>query len=234
MNEQATMWGNIRSALAAPDEALPEALMQALDSVPQRQLPEVRDYLRSWSHRWDPRTEAVPFASLVAAWMNAKHLCLLECIDGFDHDLLKALREHGPPVLQEALEWAHWGSLGPHAEVRLCARSAEEFKQWCQTLSSISLSSSPVPEVVEMGTSWQANGVWLDRAYVEIEWFGAVWLDTLVTFGIVEGEPWDDEQLMSLFEVIRGAAHGFIEGYIEAPHPCNAYALYNRLRDSGR
>lgn len=226
------MWGDIRSAVAMPDEELPSALVRALEKVPPSNLGAVSEYLCSWGHRWDPGGELVPFASLMLAWLNGEHLCLLECIGGIDDELLSTLQKEGQAASVEALRWAWEGARSSHSETKLRARSAQEFQKWCQLLETVSSKSKPVPQMVSVGTSWSAGGVCIDRAGVEIEWFGMTWLGTSVEFGIVEGKPWNGEQLISLFEIMRGVGHDILHDSEDGFNPSSAYSLYNRLRNS--
>ncbi len=229
--DNSCQYGELRSVLALSDRALPARLCKMLGQWPTPLSDSLAHYLSTFAHRWDPRDEnQVPFAQLVSAWMQGECLELLECLQTFPSDLIERMNHEGVGLLEEAFEWAHYGGLNPgRCWFQFALQDSQRPKQafqWLSTCSSIR--SQAFHHATEQG--WSLGHILIDRGGVELDWLGVSWTKEYVELSIMEGEPWNKEALISLFEIaFRSGCREIIESSWNKG-PEGAFALYSSLR----
>lgn len=224
-------YGELRSVLASSDQALPTQLCNMLKKWSTPLSNPLSHYLSTFAHRWDPRDEnQVPFAQLVSTWMQSECLVLLECLQNFPPDLIERINHEGASSLEEAFEWTQYGGLNPgRCWFQFALQDSQIPKQafqWLSTCSSIR--SQNFHNATEQG--WSLDNILIDRGGVELDWLGVSWTKEYVEFSIMEGEPWNKEALISLFEIaFRLGCREIIESSWNKG-PEGAFALYSSLR----
>ena len=224
-------YGELRSVLASSDRALPTQLCKMLEQWSTPLSDPLSHYLSISAHRWDPRGEhQIPFAQLVSAWMQGECLVLLECLQNFPSDLIERIDREGVGSLEEAFEWTQYGGLNPgRCWFQFALQDLQIPQQVCQWLSTCSSIRAQIfHDATEQG--WSSSNILIDRGGIQLDWLGVSWTKAYVELSIMEGEPWNKEALVSLFEIaFRLGCREIIESSGNKG-PEGAFALYSSLR----